>query len=403
MKKLRTFTIVIICLFVILLIIGDGEKVDEKTAALRDRAETLTFVKSPNNKEVISTGGEGLPTTAWDPYIHVDEEGYHIFFTSIFCKEGDDYNFSFHPGNQRTCNMGDSFGSIAYGFSADKGLTWEFSDTPVIYGGGKTGWDDHSIETAHVTRIGNKLHLFYSGVSMDLESRFQIGKGELDIQENSIYKTLMTNKVTFSRPPKPFLASQYEVSDFDNSTQEPSVVVKDDRIELYWVGLRWKLPGEAAGAPGQGMRGLRFFRTVYDLDFNLIEQTEESFADGVNITEVKYFDNNYYLFYTTLEIFGGPFHREEKIGLMTSTDGLSWSKGRIILKSGPIDTYDGWGLFAPTVAQDGNDLVMFVTTLSVEDGVVVASDLQPGERIGIGQGTETVYGGIGRAVAEFVR
>jgi hypothetical protein len=321
----------------------------------------------------------------------------------LFCKEkeGGDYNFSFHQGNQKTCNIANNFGSIAYGFSKDKGLTWEFRERPIINGGGNTGWDDHAIETAHVTRIGDKLHLFYSGTSMDMQSRYQIGKGELNLVDGSIYKTLMTDGKTFTRPAKPFLARQDKVSGFDNNVQEPSVVIKGDRIELFWIGLKWKLPGKPEGYPGQEIRGMGMFRNVYDLNFNLIEQTKNSIADNVNITEVKYIGGKYYMFFTTLDT-SGPFHKDEKIGLMTSNDGLSWGERRIIAKSGPIDSYDGWGMFGPTVAEDGKNLVMFVTTLSVEDGKPNIANLQPGERVGIGLESETIYGGIGRLQAKLI-
>ena len=361
--------------------------------------ESLTFIKTPGDKAVIRTGGQDLPTTSWDPYIHVDEEGYHIFFTSIFCKEGDDYNFSYHSGNKDTCKLSDSFGSIAYGFSRDKGLTWEFRKRPVIYGGGKTGWDDHAIETAHVTRIGNKLHMFYSGTSMAMQSRYQIGKGDLDIDDSSIYNTLMKNGKTFSRPPRPFLARQDKVSDLTNNIQEPSVVVRDDRIELYWIGLSWKLPDKPEGAPGQGINGIGLMRTAYDLNFNLLEQSKEPVARDVNITEVKYFDNYYYMFFSTFA--DGDFHKNETIGVMTSPDGLKWGDRKIILTSGQIDSYDGWGMFGPTVAKDGNELVLFTTTLSVEKGRVDHEHLKPGERVGIALDNKTVYGGIGRATAQY--
>ncbi|MCF7848351.1 MAG: hypothetical protein K9M45_05825 [Kiritimatiellales bacterium] len=365
------------------------------------KARSLTFIKTPGDRAVIRTGGANLPTTSWDPYIHVDAEGYHIFFTSIFCKDGEGYNFSLHPGNQGTCKIADNFGSIAYGFSNDKGLTWEFRKSPVTDGGGNTGWDDHAIETAHVARIGDKLHLFYSGTSMAMKSRYQIGKGELEIEDNSIYKTLMTKDRKFSRPPKPFLARQDKVSALGNNIQEPSVVVKDDRLELFWIGLSWKLPDKPEGVPGQKLTGIGLMRNVYDLNFNLLEETEKSIANGVNITEVKYFDNQYYMFFGTMPL-GGAFHKGEKIGIMSSPDGLDWGGRRVILKSGPRDSYDGWGMFGPTVALDGKDLVLFVTTLSVEKGRVDdVSNLKPGERIGIGLVNKTIYGGIGRAIARF--
>jgi hypothetical protein len=60
-----------------------------------------------------------------------------------------------------------------------------------------------------------------------------------------------------------------------------------------------------------------------------------------------------------------------------------------------------WGMFGPTVALDGKDLVLFVTTLSVEKGRPDIFNLKPGERVGIGLDNRTVYGGIGRATARF--
>ena len=399
MKRLGLLIIVIsLCPFFVPA--SDGIKPEHEGAAgSRNRAKGLNFTKAPGNRAVIRTGGYGLPTTAWDPYIHVDEEGYHIFFTSIFCKDGDDYNFSHYSGNQDTSNFADSFGSIAYGFSKDKGYSWEFRKRPVIYGGGKTGWDDHSIETAHVTRIGKKLHLFYSGTSMAMKSRFQIGKGELEIDDNSIYKTLMKSGKTFSRPKKPFLARQDKVSSFTNNTQEPSVVIRDDRIELYWIGISWKLPDKPGGAPGQKITGVGLMRTVYDLKFKLLEQSKKPIRRDVNITEVKYFDNYYYMFFGTWS--EGAFHKNERVGIMSSPDGLNWGDRRVILESGPIDSYDGWGMFGPTVALDGKDLVLFVTTLSMEKGRANSHKLKPGERVGIGMDNKTVYGGIGRATARF--
>jgi len=172
---------------------------------------TFEFKKTPQGKAVVEVGGKNLPTTAFDPFILIDKEGYHVFFTSIFTRKGNDYFYSLHHGNQKECDFKDRFGSICYGFSNDKGMTWQYRGAPLIYGGGE-GWDNNSIETANVIRVGNKLHLFYSGEGKALPHRFQIGLSSLTLKKGSIRKTLFDEKVKFPRPDKPFVPGNFKTT-----------------------------------------------------------------------------------------------------------------------------------------------------------------------------------------------
>jgi len=376
---------------------------DASTFQKDPQARGFVFTKSPANRAVIRTGGPGLPITSWDPFIHIDDEGYHLFFTCIFCADDrGDYTFSLHPGNQDKVSFEDRFGSIAYAFSNDKGLTWTFRRQPLIYGGGD-GWDGHSIETANVIRIGNKLHLLYSGEGKDMRMRWQIGVSTIEIEGDSIRKTLLEESKTFPRPTKPLIARVADKNSFMNNIQEPAPVIRGDRIELFWIGLGFKLPGESGKAPGQAITEVSLGRSIYDFDFSLIDQTDSPLLGGVNIPEVKYWDGMYYMFATTLEM-GADFHSDEKIEVLSSRDGLEWRNRKTLLTKGPTGAHDEWGMFGSTVARDGDELVMFYTALEAEDGTNKNPfALKTGERIGVRakDNKQTVYGGIGRATAPF--
>jgi len=132
------------------------------------------FMRLPQ-RPAVSTGRAGLPVIAFDPAVFVDEEGYHLFYTTIFCRGDAGYSYTWDPADQARCNIMNAIGSIGYAFSGDKGLTWRFRRTPVILPG-SSGFDSRKIETAFVFRVRDTLYMAYSAVDCLENGKFDEAK-----------------------------------------------------------------------------------------------------------------------------------------------------------------------------------------------------------------------------------
>ena len=320
------------------------------------------FARLPTEAPTISSGTFGWPIMVFDPGVYADAEGYHLFFTTPFCRRDGTRSYSWDPAHPLDCDIIDALGSIAYAFSADRGRTWMFRRTPVVLPP-TSGFDSAKIETAHVFRVGDTLYLTYSADGdrggRKLPSRYQIGIAKLELRGRSVRDALMDPSQRFERRPTPWLSFDLTPGRFDNNVQEPSVVVRDGRIELYYIGLGLSLPEEPIDAPGQAIESVALGRAEYDLGLHLLSRSRAPLTDFVNLTEVRYFDGRYHMFASTLV--GGEFHRDEEISYATSSDGLVWSPETVILSLRKRPGWDAWGMMAPTVAVEDDRVVLFYT------------------------------------------
>lgn len=383
-----------------LLILGCGKSKDISKPP--DEVVKLEFTEDPADRPVISSGTAGWPIFPSDPGVLKDEEGYHLFFTTIFCKKSGSYHFSWDSHNLGTCDITDVIGSIGYAFSADGGYTWEFRGSPVILPGPE-GWQSGDLETPHAALLGDTVYLFYSAMGeysgQPFPHRYQVGVATLDLNGGTIRQRLMSEAVTFQKRPDPLLPFNVTSTDFDNNTQEPSVVIRDGKIELFYVGVGFSLAGEHAEAPGQSITSVGMARAVFDQNLNLISKSDGYLIENANITEVKYTGGVYHVFSTTLE--QGEFHQNEKINYFSSTDGTNWSTSEILLYPGEGEAFDNWGIMAPTIVVEDQSIVMFYTGWSMEDHECFPEPFPPDVRFGrpSDNNTKCIYGSVGRAVS----
>jgi predicted GH43/DUF377 family glycosyl hydrolase len=398
MNKLAVMLLALLWLF--LLVLGCGKS---KTTSKPPVVPTsLEFIKNPAGGPVVSSGTAGWPIFPADPAVLKDNEGYHLFFTTLFCKSGGSYYYSWDSHNLGACNITNVVGTIGYAFSADKGLTWQFRGSPVVLPGPE-GWQSGDLETAFAALWGDTLYLFYSASGsysgQPFPNRFQVGVAILGLNGETIRQRLMTDAVTFQKRPEPLLPFNTSATTFDNSTQEPSVVIKDSLFEVFYAGVGFSLPEQSADAPGQTITSVGMAKAVFDRNLNLISKSNGYILPDANITEVKYVGGIYHVFSTTLE--QGEFHQNEKINYYSSTDGSSWSAPKILLYPGTGDAFDNWGIMAPTVVVEDQSIVLFYTGWKMEDHKCFPEPFPPDVRFGRPSDNDTkcIYGSIGRAVS----
>ena len=398
MKKHATMLLALLWAF--LLILGCGKS--KSTSKPPVLPETLEFAKDPAGEPVISSGTAGWPIFPADPAVLKDNEGYHLFFTTLFCKSGGSYYYSWDSHNLGACNITDVVGTIGYAFSADKGLTWEFRSTPVVLPGPEA-WQSGDLETANVALGGDTLYLLYSASGTYLgnpfPNRFQVGAATLSLNGGTIHQRLMSDAALFQKRPEPLLPFNTSATAFDNSTQEPSVVIKDSLLEVYYVGVGFSLPEQSADAPGQTVTSVGMAKAVFDRDLNFISKSDGYILPNANITEVKYINGTYYVFATTIE--QGEFHQNEKINYYSSTDGSNWSAPKLLLSPGTGDAFDNWGIMAPTVVVEDQTVVLFYSGWKMEEHQCFPNPFPPDVRFGRPSDSDTkcIYGSVGRAVS----
>jgi predicted GH43/DUF377 family glycosyl hydrolase len=360
----------------------------------------LVFSRDPAGAPVISSGSAGWPIFPTDPGVVADSEGYHLFYTSYFCNAGGTYYYSWDVNNLAACNILDAVATVGYAFSSDGGLTWEFRGRPVVMPGPEA-WQCGDLETPHAVIVGDTVYLFYSATGafqgQPFSERYQIGVATLDLHGETIRRRLMTEDAEFTRRPEPLLPYNTTATAFNNNTQEPSVVVRDGRLEIFYIGVKLAEPQLPADAPGQSILGYGLAKAVFTPDLSLVENSDRYLLPGANITEVKYFDSAYYVFSTTGT--NGEFHRQERIELYRSSNGVTFSSPVDVLS--PQTSFDSWGLMAPSVVVNDSSLVLFYSGWSSEDHPCFPEPLPPDTRFGrpSDNGATCIHGAIGRAVA----
>ncbi len=370
------------------------------------------FKRIPNDKPVISSGTEGWPTFMSDPCVIKDEEGYHAFFTNLYFKKNGRYWISFDPQNQSEFEMHEFLGTVAYAFSNDQGLTWTLRKTPCVLSGPEP-WHDDDFETPFVIKDGDRLVLFYSALGSrngkKFLFRYQIGAATLELDGKTIREKLLDDSVQFTKIKKPILPYNTSIVRHDNNTQEPSVILKDDKFELFYIGLTLKKPDQQIpGVSGQGIKKVALYKAVLDKNLNMVRAEDDVLINGANITEVHYHGGAYHVFSTKSPPWYAnypgkaekldDFHYNESITYYRSEDGKSWSDTRTILEKGPEKSFDNWGIMAPTVVFEKKHIVMFYTAWQV--GNQTMTPLPTDGRYGLRRGQkQTIWGTLGRVEA----
>jgi len=371
------------------------------------------FRKEPG--AIVLAGGAGAPMFASDPAVYRDDEGYHLFHTNIFCKKDGAFYFSHDPANPDECPIaGEVVGTLAYAFSADRGLTWTYRETPLVLPDPEA-FDGLLLETASVSRIGDKLVLVYSGQGLrdgqPFPQRYQIGLATLDLGGATVREALLVQSKSFVKRKEPLLPYDLREGRFDNNVQEPSVVIRDGVIELFYIGLGLKFPEELLSFPGQAITAVGLGKATLDENLAVVSRSETPILGGAggsvprtqvpNITEVHYFDNRYHVFSTITPEDEGDYHEDEKINYFTSPDLVDWSDGAVLLERNEASgAFDSWGVVAPTVAVEQDSLVMFYWAVEKRNNPCLP--IPAGGRFGIDEDvgpSACIYSGIGRAVA----
>jgi hypothetical protein len=356
------------------------------------------FVQSPT-LPVIASGTSGVPPMLMDPFILYDDEGYHLFYSTLFCrKQNGDHYYSWDPKNHRQCDIDQSVSALGYAFSSDKGLTWQFRES-AIFMPSSAGWDSSNVETASVVKKNDQLLLFYSGygevLGRKLKNRFQIGVSFLDLKGRSLKKAFLSDLDSFNRKGRqaPILSAVYNQSSFFNNIQEPSVIFRNNQFELYFIGIGFSNPDKSAeeAVPiiqfGMGL-------AKFDEKMNLLSITQNPILTGVNITEVRHFNGGYHLFSASLGSTDNV-HEDEHIDHFTSQDGLTWGDSERLLPN-TIAGLDDWAQTAPTAIfdKDLQKFVLFYAAFGLQPGVC-----QPNLRYGYGVNPQScAYAMLGRAL-----
>src|SRR5262245_2775231 len=326
-----------------------------------NRREALALQRAPADRPVIEAGTPKTPLLVMDPMVLADWDGYHLFYSTLFAKRNGKLSYSWDAQANRGDPAEAPVSAIGYAFSADKGLTWQFRPTPVFAPGGGA-WEQHKVETAFVVRREKELLLFYSALGYLLgrlmDNRFQLGVSRFSLGARSIKQALLATEESFQRfrstPLVPFNVTQ---TSFLNNVQEPSVVCRGGRFEVYFLGLALSLPGETPQHRGQKIVRIGLGRAILDKEFRLIERTDKPLLEGVNMPEVTFHDGRYWLFSTG---FGsGSVHKGEYLQVCTSDDGIRWSNPRALLRPRPKDEFDNWAVVAPTLVRDQGWWVVF--------------------------------------------
>lgn len=343
-----------------------------------------------------------------DPCVIKDDDGYHAFFTVLFFKKGDKYCFSYDPLNEDDYDRADFAGTIAYAFSSDRGMTWTFRETPVVMPGPEE-WHAHALETPNVLKLGERLYLFYSALGdkngKEFEFRYQIGAATLELDGNTVRDSLMDESVHFMKKKDALLPFNLETTRRNNNTQEPSALFKDGQIELFYIGMKLKKPAESVTATGQDITDAAIYRAIFDRELNTLEPAKHAlpypafFTHG-NIMEVHYQGGSYHMFSTESPLLGQEFHRDEVVAYCSSKDGENWLGSQVILEKGDPDAFDNWGVMAPTVVFEQDEVVLFYTAWQHEAHPGLPGP--PSGRFGATrEGELTIYGTLGRATASF--
>jgi predicted GH43/DUF377 family glycosyl hydrolase len=272
-----------------------------------------------NGNPVIPEGPEGAPDH-WksDPFVLYEGGMYKMWFGY---------------------NVDGSKTQIGYATSND-GLNWAIQQLPAVPLGANGEWDDEDVETPFVLKVDDTYHMYYcargeeEGSDWSPEATYRIG-----------HATSLDGLTWTKDPSNPILdVSGLESPDWDALvTAEPSVVYRNGRFELFYVGGH--LDGD-----------------IFILELGLATSTDGSnwtrysgnpilanTTDNIYAPFVLHNGITYELWYT-----GGPktdpYFPEGPFWFYTSYDGLEWDEAETTaLERGAPGEWDGDGIFGPTV------------------------------------------------------
>ena len=357
---------------------------DQRSALSANSEDANAFQFATTN--MMASGVWGNPMMAWDPDIIREGNKVHFFFASLFCKKDNDWYFSWNPDDFNACSIQNVSFSIGYAFK-DESVSdkFVFRPTPLIELGKIGEWDDGQIETPEVIRRGSKYFMFYSAMPKnrktpnDKSARYQIGVASIDLADHggsSLQDLLLKDtQIRFQKNiANPILPNSNIIDRFDReNTQEPTVIYRDGRFELFYTGIRADKKGtnqpldqDEALLDNAEFREIGLGRIC--LNDALSRQAcplddkpllTMKFTPGgpegtmVNMPNVYWHQNRYYLFYTRD---GGKDdnHQGEKIYYRTTLDLINWEKENLIIAGGESDE-DNWGVHSPAVAMIDTD------------------------------------------------
>jgi predicted GH43/DUF377 family glycosyl hydrolase len=377
------------------------------------RRETLVFRRLPLDRPVIDSGTPGSPVLVMDPMMVVDSEGYHLFYSTFFCKSDGALAHSLDSLVGKTDRAAPLVSALGYAFSADNGVTWQFRQTPVLLPA-ENDWEKHKVETAFVVRDDGQLLLFYSALGYHggrlLDNRFQLGVSRLPLAGRGIRQALLSTQETFQRMrATPLIPLNQTKTCFVNNVQEPSVVCRDGRFEVYFLGIGFALPDQTPEAKGQKYVEIGLGRAVFDKQFREIERTDKPLLGGVNMPEVTFVDGRYWLFSTG---FGnGLVHKGSFLQCSTSVDGIHWVPPRPVLEARKEEAFDNWGIAAPTLVRDHSQWLLFYSAFGVSPAILEGFRGQVGPFVltakkwafRLPQANRVIGVNLGRAVSEAPR
>ncbi|MGQ0637097.1 MAG: hypothetical protein ACT4QC_21015 [Planctomycetaceae bacterium] len=325
----------------------------------------VQFQASPRDSAVIYSGTASTPMFIIDPCVIKDDEGYHLFFSSLFCKTPLGLSASWDFDLPYEGNIGKLVTGLTYAFSPDQGLTWEIRNSPIL-APSESEWENFRIETANAIVHDGTLHLFYCADGgrggKPFLARYQLGAVSMALNGKSIRKNLLEEERVFERTrTEPLLPYVLDEASYMNNIQEPTVIRNGDHFELYFTGLTWKLPGEPAGVPGQGITRIATGRAILDDSLAVKEVREIAMPAPINTIEVRGGHGKYYMF-------GSMPNPKSKWGLivyLTSEDGVRWSAPVTVLEGLPGTSFADNGAMCPTAVVEADRLVLFYAGMHV--------------------------------------
>lgn len=317
---------------------------------------------SANEVEIFKSGMTNTPMNLWDPYIHEDQKGTHLFFGTLFCRLKTQYTLFYSPGS---CEIDKSIFAIGYGFKAKGENDFRFRSSPVLDPGAQGQWDDNYVETPSLVKVEGNYFLFYSAWNKKAWKRYQIGVAKLE--SDSLNQLLLSDQ-KFSRIFSiPLIAPTHSGTDFDReNTQEPTAVWNEEkeRFEVYYIGIRANQKGSTLSLSPEAplddkfadIKEIGFGRKCFDINLRSLDCENHaslstrfddfSRLDFINMPEVKINNGQYWLFYSDLSSAGSDNdfpYGYKRTSYRTSYDGLNWSAPSIIQET------LGRGVHSPTV------------------------------------------------------
>ncbi len=329
----------------------------------------------------LPSGMWGRPMMAWDPDIIREGSKVHLFFASLFCLKDNEWHYSWNPDDFKACSIDKVFFSIGYGFK-DESLSSEFTfrRTPLIDPGTPGAWDDDQIETPEMIQHGSKIHIFYSSMPKNphtpgtKSARYQIGVASLDLAD---YAATSMEDLFLNRPEvrlqrnanNPIVPRSKILDRFDReNTQEPTVIYRNGRFELFYLGIRANKKGtnlpldddESLLDSTADFKEFGLGRVCLDDEFRKRSCSDDAteidpnvsplvpVGSFTNMPNIYWHQNLYYLFYTAAGG-QGDNHQGEKIFFRTSPDLVTWSQETVAVAGNESTEYN-WGVHSPAVA-----------------------------------------------------